>query len=72
MNPARSLGPALASKRFDSLWVYFLGPVLGTLSAVWSYNLIRLDVPEKSESVSKLSSLEHQNFKTQEVIHLDV
>lgn len=41
MNPARTIGPALASKRFDDLWVYILGPVCGTLLGAWSYRLIR-------------------------------
>jgi MIP family channel proteins len=34
MNPARSIGPALASMDFDSLWIYIAGPYAGALSAV--------------------------------------
>ena len=34
MNPARSLAPALVSGRFDHLWIYFAGPLLGALLAV--------------------------------------
>lgn len=34
MNPARSLGPALASGRLDHLWIYLLAPVLGAALAV--------------------------------------
>lgn len=34
MNPARSLGPALVSGHFASLWIYFAGPALGALAAV--------------------------------------
>ncbi|VAI49379.1 unnamed protein product [Triticum turgidum subsp. durum] len=45
MNPARTLGPALASNRYPGLWLYFLGPVLGTLS---SFKLRRL----QSQSVA--------------------
>lgn len=33
MNPARSLGPAIAAHAFGSIWVYFLGPLLGALAA---------------------------------------
>jgi aquaporin Z len=32
-NPARSLGPALVSGRWDGWWIYWAGPILGTLAA---------------------------------------
>lgn len=34
MNPARSLGPALASGEWQDLWVYCLAPVLGALGGL--------------------------------------
>lgn len=33
MNPARSLGPAVASLEFASLWLYLVAPVVGTTLA---------------------------------------
>ncbi|KAF8023906.1 hypothetical protein BT93_F1181 [Corymbia citriodora subsp. variegata] len=42
MNPARTIGPALASSYFKAVWVYVVGPVTGTLLGAWSYNLIRV------------------------------
>ena len=42
MNPARSLGPALVSWNFSSLWIYLLGPTLGALLAVPAWRLVRL------------------------------
>jgi aquaporin Z len=33
-NPARTLGPALISGRWDGWWIYWLGPMLGMLIAV--------------------------------------
>jgi len=41
MNPARSLGPALASGRLDSLWIYVAGPVLGAIAGAFAYRLVR-------------------------------
>ncbi|KAL7232355.1 hypothetical protein ACSBR2_010387 [Camellia fascicularis] len=42
MNPARTIGPAIASGYYKGVWVYVLGPVCGTLLGAWSYNLIRV------------------------------
>ena len=37
MNPARSFGPALVARIWDSLWVYFVAPPLGMLLAAEAY-----------------------------------
>lgn len=37
LNPARSLGPALASWEFSSLWIFLLGPMLGAAGAAFAY-----------------------------------
>ncbi|XP_022740781.1 aquaporin NIP2-1-like [Durio zibethinus] len=42
MNPARTIGPALASAQYKGIWVYVVGPAIGTLTGTWSYNLIRM------------------------------
>ncbi len=39
MNPARSLGPAVAAAEYAGLWVYFIGPVIGATLAALAYDL---------------------------------
>ncbi|KAL8103510.1 hypothetical protein AgCh_027919 [Apium graveolens] len=41
MNPARTLGPVLVSSRYDSVWIYLLGPILGAIAGAGVYNIIR-------------------------------
>ncbi|KAM1689029.1 hypothetical protein PS1_036859 [Malus domestica] len=41
MNPARSIGPAIASWHYKHLWVYIFGPTLGAVSGALVYNVIR-------------------------------
>jgi aquaporin Z len=41
MNPARTFGPALVARIWDSLWVYFLAPPIGMLLAAEVYVRIR-------------------------------
>ncbi|KAL1656782.1 Aquaporin-1 [Didymella pomorum] len=42
LNPARSFGPDVATKRFDDYhWIYWVGPLLGALLAVGLYRLLK-------------------------------
>ncbi len=41
MNPARSLAPALVSGQLESLWLYLLAPIVGSLSASLIYKIFR-------------------------------
>jgi MIP family channel proteins len=41
MNPARSLGPALAAWSWSDIWIYLLGPVAGAIGGAFVYQLVR-------------------------------
>jgi aquaporin Z len=41
MNPARTLGSAVAANAYSALWVYFTAPVIGMLLAARLYVLRR-------------------------------
>jgi MIP family channel proteins len=43
LNPARWLGPAVASGRFDDFWLYIVGPVIGAIGAALAYRMFVLD-----------------------------
>ncbi|RZS02982.1 hypothetical protein BHM03_00033105 [Ensete ventricosum] len=69
MNPARTLGPALASNKFDSLWVYFVGPPLGTVAGALAYSFIRLDGHSSSsqKGSQKSPSLKMRRMQSQDM-----
>jgi glycerol uptake facilitator-like aquaporin len=43
LNPARWLGPAIASGDFSDFWVYILAPLIGTVCAALGYRAIVLE-----------------------------
>ncbi len=43
LNPARWLGPAVASGEFSDGWIYVIGPVLGALAAALGYRALVLE-----------------------------
>jgi MIP family channel proteins len=46
MNPARSLGPALASGEWRDFWVYLAGPIVGAALGALAYQLVRGEHPD--------------------------
>lgn len=47
MNPARSLGPAIASGAISDLWIYWTAPCVGMVLAVFTNRLVMLTPPEE-------------------------
>ncbi len=47
MNPARSLGPALAAGQWHQLWIYLTAPVLGAALGAFAYQLVRGETPDR-------------------------
>jgi aquaporin NIP len=41
MNPARSLGPALAAGEWQSFWIYIVGPLAGAALGAFAYQAVR-------------------------------
>jgi aquaporin NIP len=41
MNPARSLGPALAASELNALWLYLLAPLVGASLGAFAYQRLR-------------------------------
>ncbi len=60
-NPARSLGPAVISGNWRSWWVYWVGPIVGTLTAVGMHRLPLLNKLEIA--VAKIYHFEHDPYR---------
>jgi aquaporin NIP len=54
MNPARSLGPALAAGDLEDLWIYLLAPLLGAMLGAAAYQLLRGEHARGAASVREV------------------
>ncbi|XP_057769494.1 aquaporin NIP2-1-like isoform X2 [Salvia miltiorrhiza] len=77
MNPARTIGPALASNYFKGIWVYLLGPVCGTLGGAWAYSFIRVSdkpagelTPAPSFKLRRMRSINDNAASNQNLNHV--
>ncbi len=59
-NPARSFGPALVSADWHAWWVYWLGPLLGTVAGVLAYRIAGLH--RSAITVAKLHHFMHDRY----------
>ncbi|KHN20936.1 Putative aquaporin NIP-type [Glycine soja] len=49
MNPARSIGPALIKHVYQGLWIYVVGPIVGSIAGALAYNFLRSPYKPPSE-----------------------
>jgi MIP family channel proteins len=49
MNPARSLGPAIAAGEFDALWLYLTAPLVGAAFGGLAYQFVRGETTRPAE-----------------------
>ena len=54
MNPARSLGPALAALNWEAHWIFWAGPFAGAAVAALFYRFIRQPEPVEDQAVPKI------------------
>lgn len=52
MNPARSLGPALAASEWRDFWVYAVGPLIGAALGGFAYQLVRGETQETTKAAA--------------------
>ncbi|CAO2821882.1 unnamed protein product [Amaranthus hypochondriacus] len=57
LNPARSLGPAVLAGKLDQLWIYFVGPILGSILGVLMVHALCLHQPSQSHGSSTSTSI---------------
>lgn len=42
LNPARTLGSAIAGNQYKAIWIYMIAPPMGAILGAWSYDAIRI------------------------------
>ncbi|XP_054778437.1 nodulin-26-like [Prosopis cineraria] len=56
MNPARTLGPAIAWHEYRGIWVYMIAPVAGAVVGAWVYNIMRHTNKSSIHEITKSTS----------------
>uniref|UniRef100_A0A674AHW3 Aquaporin-4 n=2 Tax=Salmo trutta TaxID=8032 RepID=A0A674AHW3_SALTR len=67
MNPARSFGPAVATMNFENHWVYWVGPILGGITAAAFYEYLFCPDPELKRMLRDVFQKDPASRKYREV-----
>ncbi|RZC01025.1 aquaporin NIP6-1-like [Glycine soja] len=51
MNPARTLGPAIAAHNYKGIWIYLTAPILGSLCGAGAYTVLKL--PDRNTTMQE-------------------
>lgn len=57
MNPVRTLGPAIATGRYNGIWIYMVAPPMGAVVGAAVYALIKIPKDEKSDKSTSISCI---------------
>ena len=56
MNPARSLGPAIAASDYTAIWVYIAAPLAGATLAALAYQFLRANTKQAPQAAGSDAS----------------
>ncbi|XP_057520690.1 probable aquaporin NIP5-1 [Amaranthus tricolor] len=57
MNPVRTLGPAIATGRYNGIWIYMVAPPIGAVVGAAVYALIKIPKDEGSDNSTSISCI---------------
>jgi len=72
MNPARTFGPAAVHGCWDNMWIYWVGPLVGSTSAALIAQMIFLSDPATMKNVFTITHGKEKSVPTSGTEHVDI